>query len=231
MRRRRKVKRTDFLPFSLALFIILFSPFRVEEKPVTVSFVLSRMSQAEKKLASFAATFEEERSYAYDPLREHLSGKIYYMKPAKIRWEYLAPAKKEIVITPKKAWIYLPAAKQVQVIKFSGKAKFSSLPIGFGGPSPTVSQDYELKLLPEKNGLIPLELIPKPETEAASYYRKIVIYLNRQRWLPASRIEFFELNGDATSFTLSDISLNPKIPEKIFSFSFPEGVEIIDYSR
>lgn len=226
-----KVRGKPHLLLFVSLPLILLLGGGKEGEKLTPSLILKKMSQAEKQMSTFTASFKEERSYAYDPTKERLSGKIYYKKPGRIRWDYLNPTKKEIVVTPKRAWIYLPDANQVQLIKFSGKTKFTSLPIGFGGPSPTVNRDYELNLLPRKDGLIPLELIPKKKTEASYYYRKIVIYLDPARWLPASRIELFEITGDATTFALENISLNKKIPSKLFSFKFPKGVEIIDYTK
>ena len=201
-----------------------------------LQFILSQLKKADAKLTSFVADFKETRIFLYSPEPEVAEGKIYFKKPQQVRWDYHPPGEKHIVLTPTKAWLYLPEIKQVQLINLKGEKKLSSLPIGLSGPSPDFEKNYQIRLIEEEGETIEnkryiLELTPVSDSEVAAAYTRILLTLSEGKWLPADRIELLELTGDKTIIELSEISLNTKISSKLFKFDVPKDVEIIDHTE
>ena len=187
-------------------------------------------------MKSFVADFKETRIFLYSPEPEVARGRIYFKKPEQVRWDYYPPGEKHIVLTPTKGWLYLPEIKQVQLINLKGEKKLSSLPIGLSGPAPDFEKNYRVRLIEEEGETIEkgryiLELTPRPDSEVAAVYTRILLSLSDKRWLPADRIELMEVTGDKTIIELSGISLNTKLSPNLFKFKVPKDVEIIDHTK
>lgn len=197
--------------------------------------IIEKIQAFDNKLGSFTADFQEIRKFAYDPEEEVFSGKLYFLKPSRVRRDYLSPSKREEVFTEEKAWIYLPKIKQVQLMNFKGKKKIASLPIGLRGPTEDLEKNYDIKISEsegEKDGqLYLMELIPQEGTEASVYYDYIHLWLRDGKWIPAEKIELKEITGDITVLQLSNIVINPKLSSKLFKFNFPSDIEIVDYTQ
>ena len=223
-------------------FIILFSIILSSRVPLSLSSlsmqiqpqdIIDKIQAFDSKLKAFKADFQEIRHFAYDPEKEVLSGKLYYAKPSCIRWDYLSPSKKEMVLTEKKGWIYIPDINQVQLFNIKGKVKISSLPIGLRGPSKDIRKNYQINISEVKQeGSAPLflmELLPREGSEASVYYTYIRLWLRSRRWIPAEKIELKEIAGDTVIYQLNNIEINPKLSSKLFDDNFPADVEIVNY--
>jgi len=197
--------------------------------------ILSQLKKADAQLKSFVADFKETRIFLYSPEPEVAQGKMYFKKPAQIRWDYYPPGEKHLVLTPTKAWLYLPEIKQVQLINLRGEKKLASLPIGLSGPAPDFEKNYQVRLIEGQGetteGKYMLELTPLPNSEVSAVYTRILLTLSDSRWLPADRIELLEVTGDKSIIELSGISLNTKLSPKLFKFDVPKDVEIIDHTK
>jgi len=238
----RKLKTILILLLFCSLWVIRSRASETAGSPSSVNpedklqLILNQLKKADAQLKSFVADFKEIRIFLYSPEPEVAQGKIYFKKPEQVRWDYSLPGEKHIVLTPTKGWLYLPEIKQVQLINLKGERKLSSLPIGLSGPAPDFEQNYQVRLIEKEGETIEkgkyiLELTPRPESEVAAVYTRILLTLSDKRWLPADRIELLEMTGDKTIIELNEISLNAKISSKLFKFDVPKDVEIIDHTK
>ncbi len=231
--------RKKSLSFLLFFFIFSASVYFYTIHCFSISLqtqnIIEEIQAFDKKLKSFKADFKEIRTFAYDPEKEIATGKIYFSKPARIRWDYISPSEKEVVLTEKKAWVYIPNIKQVQLFSFEGKVKYDSLPIGLRGPSKDLDKNYQVDITPVKEedeeSLFLMELIPRKDTTAALYYTSIRLWLRKDKWIPAEKIELKEVAGDITLYELKNIIINAKLSSRLFKYSFPADVEVVDHSR
>ena len=221
-----------FFIFSTSVYFYSIHCFSIS---LQVQNIIEEIQAFDKKLTSFKADFKEIRSFAYDPEKEIATGKIYFSKPAHIRWNYISPSEKEVVLTEKRAWVYIPNIKQVQLFNVEGKVKYDSLPIGLRGPSQDLDKNYRVDITPVKEedeeSLFLMELIPRKDTTAALYYTYIRLWLRKDKWIPAEKIELKEVAGDITIYELKNILINAKLPSRLFKYSFPADVEVVDHSR
>jgi outer membrane lipoprotein carrier protein len=220
------------LIFSASIYFYAIQGFSISFQSPNI---IEEIQAFDQKLKSFKADFKEIRTFAYDPEKEVATGALYFSKPARIRWDYISPSKKEVVLTEKKAWVYIPNIKQVQLFNVEGKVKYESLPIGLRGPSQDLNKNYQVTIAPAKGGdegsLFLMELIPRKHTTAALYYTSIKLWLREGRWIPAEKIELKEVAGDSSLFELKNIVINTKLSAKLFKFNFPADVEVVDHSQ
>ena len=157
-------------------------------------------------------------------------GRVYFQKPGKMRWEYQRPDEQVVVSDGKKIWFYRPKDKQVIespiTQAFSGKTPVNFL-MGIGN----LKKDFDITLLEnpkgEEAGPYRLELIPKDEMPDV---KKIILQVSRDDFLVRDiRVYDFFLN--LNQITLGGIALNRELSEKLFRFSPPKGVKVIQPHR
>lgn len=159
------------------------------------------------------------------------SGVVSIKKPGRMRWDYLSPEPKVFLTNGTKTYFYLPEEKQVFVDHSPGGA------LGMSPESP-------LSLLTGKSRLEDTFTVERTSTEA----RRGGIVL---RLLPHRRyedIETIELEVEPSSgrflrvilidslenrteFLFDDIKENQNIPESLFRFTIPNGVDIVAASE
>ena len=192
-----------------------------------VNDVLTKMEGAGKGIKAMQADFRQVRIYFLFDERRESAGTIYYKKPDKMLWRYKKPDNNSIYINGKRALMYLPDIKQVQKISLLKDRKTESLLIGFGNTANEIKRNFSVKLLPGKDNLYILELTPKTE-ELSSHFLRLRLTLDAKNWLPV-RSERFEVGGDKTVFTFSNVKINVPMKDGLFEFTVPEDVEVVEY--
>jgi outer membrane lipoprotein carrier protein len=152
-------------------------------------------------------------------------GIFYFKKPERMLWEYRKPPLKKLVINPETTWFYLPEDNRVYIHKtkdiinsqiavsfFAGMGELEEkFDIVYSKPNPTDSEgNYLISLRPKQyeEGIQELELKISKE----SYY---VIGYN-----------LIDLYGNVNRYTFDNIRINNKLPDTLFRFVPPPGVEI-----
>lgn len=154
-------------------------------------------------------------------------GKVYILKPGKMRWDYKKPEKKHFISDGTTLWVYEPANKQAfkqnladQVLpvaitflygKGDLKADFTAAldPGAYGGKG-----DYCVKLTPK---------------QPSAQYKNL--------WLVVDATDFhvkesviLEASDNINHFTFTKIKLNndaTNVKPKLFTFKPPAGVKVV----
>jgi outer membrane lipoprotein-sorting protein len=194
---------------------------------LSANAILEKMEEAGKHIKGLKAGFHQTRTYALFDDKSDSLGTLYFKKPAKMLWQYQSPDKNSIYISEKQALMYLPDIKQVQKISLLRDRKTESLLIGFGNSAEEIQRNFNVEVLPPKNGCQVLDLTPKRK-EISSQFQKLRLAINPENWLPHT-IERFEPGGDTTVFTFSNIDTNVKLKDNFFEFKIPKDAEVVEY--
>lgn len=189
--------------------------------------VLKRMEEAGKSLVALQADFRQERIYALFGDTRVSSGTIRYKKPGMMLWEYREPDRTAIYLKGGQALMYVPDIKQVQKISLARDRKTESLLIGFGNTAEEITRNFNVRASVSPEGLPVLDLTPK-SPELAAHFRKLRLVIDPKRWVPV-RSERFEQGGDTTAFTFSNVRTDAALPDGLFDFAIPAGVEVVEY--
>jgi outer membrane lipoprotein carrier protein len=185
-----------------------------------LDILLDRLQQHYQAIESFSAKFEETITRAGAPLLQR-SGVIYYKKPGKLRWEFEGPQPETIVSDGKTIYDYDPALNQVvetplaQAFRNQAAAAFL---LGAGN----VKRDFKAEAIsaPNSDGLIHLALTPKNGGE------RIEVGIERATYNIAT-LSIGSAMGNRTDLSFSHIQLNQPLHAAQFTFTPPEGADIV----
>jgi len=147
------------------------------------------------------------------------SGTFSFQRPGRFRWAVQKPYEQLIVSDGKQVFQYDPDLAQVTVRKVDQAIGTSPAAILFGSGS--LEQSFDVSPLPAKDGLEWLRA--KPRSSDAGFSRVDIGFKDN---LPA-RIELLDAFGQTTRVDLSGITPNPRLGDKDFQFTPPQGVDTV----
>lgn len=159
------------------------------------------------------------------------SGKLYIKKPGRLRWDYVSPNQNQVVVNQDRIYLFTPELKQVIISPFAHISD-SQIPLHFLMGVGRLDQDFEVRWAEPKDAAgtatgperLVLMLLPK---DSKAGLEKIRMEVNPKRYL-ITQLDLFENNGNTSSFTFSRIETNMGLKDKLFIFTAPKGVEVIE---
>ncbi len=174
-----------------------------------------------RDLQTLHAQFDQ---YLYDEsgqLLEQSRGKMYVERPNKFRWDYQYPYSQLIVADGKKVWIYDSDLEQVTVKSLD--ETLGKTPAFLLSRERRVEEDFIVNQLPSKTAqLTRFELFPK-DTEAT--FKSMRISLRGKTLLS---FELADNLGQTTYIAFHNLTKNQKLQIKLFHFTPPAGVDVIE---
>ena len=151
------------------------------------------------------------------------SGIVYLRKDGKLRWDYDKPEPVLIISDGKTLWIYQTADNQVMVDRHFQK-KMKHFPYTFLKGMGTIDSEFTAKVTKIKAMTITLQLFPKTPLQNIS---KLFLVFNKSTGI-IKKVSWASPQGADTSISFSDVDITSEIPDSVFRFEPPEGVDIID---
>ncbi len=153
-------------------------------------------------------------------------GTFYFKKPKRMRWVYTKPQAKELIINPDKAWLYVPADK-VAYVQDADTLFKSTVSVRFLLGIGKLKDDFKISFAGEKgldkSGNYLLDLIPAKPEEAVKKLQATVSRDNFQ----ITRVTLYDAYGNVTTLTFSGIEFNRDLPDSLFTFKPPAGVDVM----
>jgi len=183
----------------------------------------SPASEVEKYLAglsSWSADFKQTIEDGQGHVLRGAAGKFYLARPGKFRWDYAEPSAQLILADGKQIWFYDKDLAQANVRSMD--ATLASTPAMLLSGTGSVSDQFDIKALPDAGGLRWFQLVPKrPDTD----FQLVRIGFDKDGEL-ASMFLADKLN-QITQLTFTHPVKNPKLAPDLFSFTPPPGVDVI----
>jgi outer membrane lipoprotein carrier protein len=152
---------------------------------------------------------------------EKSQGEMYVQRPNKFRWDYQQPYSQLIVADGKRVWIYDSELEQVTVKSLDNT--LGQTPAFLLSRNRAVEEDFFVNNLPSsQRGVTRLELVPK---DAQAQFDSMRINLRGSTLLG---LELVDNLGQTTYITFRQMDRNPRLSDKLFRFTPPAGVDIIE---
>ena len=168
---------------------------------------------------TMSGRFEQQLVDADDSVIDQSSGTIEIQKPGRFRWTYLEPYEQILVADGLNVWSYDVDLEQV-IVKAQAEVLASTPAILLGG-SQNVLDDFEDIGSFEERGTVWVRL--RPET-TANGFTKVELGFDEGK---LSRMIFSDNLGQTTLIAFFDLTLNENIDAHRFSFSPPDGVDVV----
>jgi outer membrane lipoprotein carrier protein len=189
------------------------------EKDLARSLV-RRVEERHARAADLVARFTQ--SYRSGMLGREVveRGVVSIKRPGRMRWEYKDPEAKLFVSDGRTFYFYVPADRQVVVSAQDAERSLAGrLLSGRGG----ILEEFDASLEePLEEGVLRVKLVPRreqPDVERA--------FLDVE---PSGRIRSIlleDVQGNRTRFRFENVRENTGVPDKLFRFDIPAGVEVI----
>jgi outer membrane lipoprotein carrier protein len=196
-----------------------------EQNNLTVDRILENIENKYEN-SKFSADFIQRSTIKAMNITDTATGKVYIKYPGMMRWEYEKPERQIIITDADKLWIYRPEDNQVMTGKaptFFRDGKGAS----FLSDIRVVRKKFDISLEPnrpaESNLFYHLKLIPREKTLDISEIRLMV---SRKTF---SVLQVITLNfyADETRIDLVNFAFGVDIDDSLFSFTIPQGVDVI----
>lgn len=168
---------------------------------------------------TMSGRFEQQLVDADDIVIDKSSGTIEIQKPGRFRWTYLEPYEQILVADGLNIWSYDVDLEQVTV-KAQAKVLASTPALLLGG-SQDVLDDFEYVGSFVERDIVWVRLRPKTTDNG---FTNVELGFKDGK---LSRMIFGDNLGQTTLIALFDLSLNEGIDEKRFSFTPPDGVDVV----
>ena len=209
----------------MLIYIIAFGlpvAVAVAESNPALDRILEGMEQKYAN-SSFSAKFLQQSTIKAMELTDSATGKVYVMHPGKMRWEYEQPDRQIIITDGYKLWIYRPEDNQVMTgaaPDFFRDGKGAS----FLSDIKLLREKFEIVLLEgEKSLFHELKLTPREKTMDVASIRLSV----SMSTFTVMRVATYNSYGDETRIELLNSEFGKVLDEELFSFSIPQGVDVL----
>jgi len=227
-----RFKRILFLVFIFLFFcgqVVLASDLssKAASAPDATLLSLNKLIDKVEKhysVSGFIADFSQTSSIKAMEITDSASGRAFFKRPGKMRWEYETPDRQMIITDGKTLWVFRPEDNQVMIGKAPSFFK-DGKGFSFLSDMKVIKQKFDMVLEKEsKEGFFVLKLLPKEKTYDIA---EIYLWISRNTF-DVVRILTYNSYGDETRIVFNNIQLKQELDDSLFSFEITEGIEVLN---
>ena len=156
-------------------------------------------------------------------------GTLQIKKPSRMRWVYESPERKIFVADGSRIYSYIPEDRQVLVAPVPSESEATTPALFLSGHG-NLERDFAASA-PDTADPLPdtwsVKLVPhRREAE----YDWIVLVVDRGSYR-LRRLITADAQGGESTFTLSNVRENAGIPDSVFRFTIPRGVDVVTHGQ
>ena len=174
-------------------------------------------------LLTMQADFDQQVLDGNRQLLQSSQGHMWIMRPGRFRWDYVTPYKQQLVADGERLWSYDEELEQVTVQPAS--EVLTSTPAMLLSGTQPLEQLFNIEETSATAGDRQVTLIPKSDD---SNVTRLHVHFSGEL---LTRIDAEDNFGNTTQFSFTRLERNPKLDEKIFTFTPPAGADVIGNNR
>jgi outer membrane lipoprotein carrier protein len=208
---------------ALCVFIALFVLSTQAHGQETTSELVAKVQRQYDQTRSIRAEFSQETRSRAASLGTTAKGKLYFLKPRAIRWDYSEP-RQQFVINDKQAWLYVPVEKTIYLYDVDQIIN-SPIVLGFFSGLGKLTETFDISQLPPEPGppvRFRLELLPR---ESESPVARVTLWIAAKSYRVV-RIQTEDPLGNINEITFTNIQVNPSLKPSWFALNVPQGVRV-----
>jgi len=187
--------------------------------------VVRKVQERYDQTQNFAADFTQEMRIEAGGQVIQSTGRVWFRRPGRMRWEYVTPETQTIIADGQTLWIVQPADNQA--LKAPLQNAFESrTPVSFLLGVARIEQDFRATLLsPGDDGKLRLQLDPAKAEEGS--LGALILDVDPATYDVAAATIHDPL-GNTTRVVLVDVKRNGAVDESLFRFERPQGMDVIE---
>lgn len=211
------------LRFALCVLVVFVASSAQSQPGEPTAELVAKVQQHYDQTQSLSADFRQETRSKAASLETSARGKLYFLKPSAIRWDYEEP-KQQFIINKDKAWLYVPDEKTIYLYD-SEQILNSPMVLSIFSGLGKLSEMFKISQLPSGPGpanLYRLELLPR---EPDSPVSRVTLWIAAESYLLV-RVQTEDPLGNINDITFAAIKINPQLDLSWFAMKVPEGVAV-----
>jgi outer membrane lipoprotein carrier protein len=170
-------------------------------------------------MSTLSANFEQSVTGSDGEVQDQSEGKVWLSQPRYFRWEYGGEFPEVVVADGLQIWVYDEVLEQVTIKPQSDFAADS--PLSLLTDISKLDEQFEVREAGDMDGMMLLEL--RSMNEESDFERVLIGLQNDELKLMTMEDAF----GLRTEIRFSNVQRNLSLDPKLFSFTPPDGVDII----
>ncbi|WP_196137524.1 outer membrane lipoprotein chaperone LolA [Aliikangiella sp. G2MR2-5] len=227
----RIVQSTITSLITLSVFIISLSILTVSAEEVAQDKIVSQSDTTAAQLLvkkigglkTFEAKFEQRVKNENGVEIDFTSGKFSIERPDHFRWEVKESFEQVIVADGEYLYTYDPELEQV-TIQLQNHALADSPLLLMTSDAEALADAFDIKLLTLSSAEDGNLFLLKPRKDGNIFSSVHILFKNNE----ITELLMADSLGQQTSVIFSDIRTNIELPQSLFQFVIPEGVDVID---
>ncbi len=152
-------------------------------------------------------------------------GEVFIKKPGKMKWLYDAPDPQILISNGDMLWLYVPEENQVN--KMPMKNVYSNnTPALFLAGKGKLTESFEVARVTSNSETYQVELAPK---DKKMNVKTLTLFADKKSYQILGSSVYDKL-GNKTEIKFSQIEVNLDLPDQLFQFHPPRGVEVLDFT-
>ncbi len=212
---------------ALILFVAVFPPAVLGGRDPDGAALLRRVSEKYAGVKTLSARFRQEVPLQNVGVVRKASGRVYFQRPLRMRWDYQAPGEQLFLADGRYFYFRPPDSPRVFRRKIDERVLGGKIPLlllfGKGDISDYFRVEETTPLKGERKTA--LRLVPK---EGGAPEVKRVDLVVDDADLAIRQIHLYDRLGGSNHLYLDDIVVDPSLPADLFRFRETTGVEVVD---
>lgn len=204
------------------LFVICFALLAVNIQAAgandSLADVLAGIHKKYAGMRDMKGRFTQEAYNRVSKMTLKETGTVYIKRPGLMRWDYQSPQIKQLIVNGRTTWFYVPEDRQVI------KGEIEETAFAFLTHNKDLSEDFDGTLGQNDGKLILVELTPRKKMGNIAKIRLSVTPDTRD----VRKVVTVDNFNNATTISLSDIQTNINMDARLFTFTTPAGVRVMD---
>lgn len=208
-----------------SLLVLIFCFFSKEIFSQPLEELIRKTQQRYQEIASFSGSFSQ-KNYLMDQKEPKIAtGRVAYVRPGKMRWNYDPPNEQLLVTDGKTVWLHDPILENVTIQELDEVAQGTVLSffLGVGDLSKDFTSRSTTQNLIQDKSLLTIELVPK-HTLANIAYLQLGVSAKTYDLLKIAIIDRQE-NYQVMEF--QNLQYNKEMDISIFKFEVTADMEVI----
>jgi outer membrane lipoprotein carrier protein len=211
------------LQAALCVFFVVLAPILKAQNDLPSADLVAKVQDHYDRTQSLTADFVQETRSRTASLGTSARGKLYFLKPRAIRWDYDEPLQR-FVVNDQKAWLYVPDEKTIYLYE-AEQIISSPIVVSFFSGLGQLSEMFSISQLPTDPGppaLYRLELLPR---ESESPVSRVTLWVSTESYY-VIRIQTEDPLGNINEVSLTNIQVDIPLEPSWFALEVPDGVRV-----
>ncbi len=209
------------------LFVAVFPPAVLGGRDSDGGAMLRRVAEKYAGVKTLSARFRQEVPLQNVGVVRKASGRVYFQRPLRMRWDYQAPGEQLFLAAGRYFYFRPPDSPQVFRRKIDEGVLGGKIPLLLLFGKGDITEYFRVEEMTPLKGERETALRLVPKGDGAPEVKRVDLVVDDAD-LAIRQIHLYDRLGGSNHLYFDDIVVDPSLPADLFRFRETAGVEVVD---